>query len=524
MMKLFLLAVSVSALIGVVTPSRVFKKPNLEDQTYWRSLGDTDLREAMRAALQQNWGVAKNVILFVGDGMGITPTVAARIYKGQQKTQTSGEEGYLAWERFANNGMLKNYLIDRQVADSAASATAYLTGVKANYFTLGVDHTVKLDNCLSSLNSKSWLPSVLEWAQIDGKDTGFVTTTRVTHATPAALYAKSANRDWECDTKLGKYGHGCRDIAKQLIEDTPGRNIRVILGGGRHPLGAAPGLPDKWSCARGDGRNLTQEWLQHHRAFGRNAQYVTNTQELLNVNVRETDYLMGLFANTHMDYETDRDTTPLGQPSLANMTATAINMLSKNKHGYFLMVEGGRIDHALHITQPKRAMEEILSLEEAVQTAMSLVNDQETLLIVTADHSHVMTINGYPLRGNDILGVADTSNVDFLPYNTLMFANGPGYKYYVKQNNVSRVDPRIENTTGLGYVSPAGVPKLDGTETHSGDDVAIYATGPMSHLFHRVHEQTYVAHAMGLAACIGPHSKNCHRPIPNNNILTPIQR
>ncbi|CAL4117468.1 unnamed protein product, partial [Meganyctiphanes norvegica] len=511
MVHFLLVAVSLGSVLQNVAPSKVFQKPNLEDQTYWRSLGDTDLREAMRAALHQNWGVAKNVILFVGDGMGITPTVAARIYKGQQRTQTSGEEGYLVWERFAHNAMLKNYLIDRQVADSAASATAYLTGVKANYFTLGVDHSVKLDNCHASLNPKSWLPSVIDWAQLAGKHTGFVTTTRVTHATPAALYAKTANRDWECDTKLGQYGHGCRDIARQLVENSPGRDIRVILGGGRHPLGAAGGLPEKWSCARGDGRNLTNEWIQNHQAFGRKASYVTNTQELLNVNIRDTDYLMGLFADSHMAYETDRDTTPIGQPSLANMTATAINMLSKNQDGYFLMIEGGRIDHALHITEPKRAMEEILSLEDAVQTAMSLINDKETLLIVTADHSHVMTINGYPLRGNDILGIADTSNVDFLPYNTLMFANGPGVKYYVKQNNVSRVDPRIENTAALGYVAPAGVPKINGTETHSGDDVAVYATGPMSHLFHRVHEQSYVAHAMGFAACIGPHSKNCHR-------------
>nr|XP_045602751.1 alkaline phosphatase-like isoform X1 [Procambarus clarkii] len=501
-------------MLATCTTAKVFPVPTTEDTAHWHQLGWSDLQEAITVASSNNWNVAKNVIFFLGDGMGIVASTAARIYKGQKHGGHSGEEGSLTWERFPHTALLKTYTLDEQIPDSAATATAFFTGSKVNQNTIGLDGTVFKDQCIASLNPKTWQTSILDWAQKAGKHTGFVTTTRVTHATPAALYAHSPNREWECDAKLGKLGHGCRDIAKQLVEDAPGRDVKVMLGGGRFPLGATSGVAtDKWSCLRRDNRNLTNEWLLQKKAYGNNAQYVQNKQQLMDLDTEETDYLIGLFSDSNMDYEIDRDDGPSGQPSLTNMTSVAIKILSKNKHkGFFLVVEGGRIDHAMHNTQPLRALEDIVALEEAVRTALSMVNLSETLIIVTADHSHVMTINGYAKRGNDILGIGHTpSDIDNLLHTTLMFTNGIAYNHYWNGTKVTRPDVRRENTSMLGYQPLSAIPMT--YETHSGDDVAAYAIGPMSHLLHRMHEQSYVAHVMGFAACIGPYTGNCTRPI-----------
>ncbi|XP_053648046.1 alkaline phosphatase-like [Cherax quadricarinatus] len=498
--------------LRIHTGAQVFPVPGTEDTAHWHHLGWSDLQDAILTASSNNWNIAKNVVFFLGDGMGVVASTAARIYKEQKRHRRSGEEGYLAWERFPHTALLKVYTLNEQIPDSAATATAFFTGSKANQYTLGLDSTVFKNQCVKSLNPCRWQTSILDWAQKAGKHTGFVTTTRVTHATPAALYAHSPNRDWECDTKLGKLGHGCRDIAKQLVENAPGKDVKVILGGGRFPLGASTGIPDKLNCVRGDHRNLTHEWLMHKRAFGYKAEYVQNKQHLMSIDTDKTDNLIGLFSDTNMDYEIDRDKGPSGQPSLANMTSVAIKILSKNRHkGFFLMVEGGRIDHAMHETQPLRAFEEIVAFEDALNTALSMVDLSETLVIVTADHSHVMTINGYAKRGNNILGIGSTpSDIDNLPYTTLMFTNGIAYNHYWNGSKVTRPDVRKENTTQPGYQPLSAVPL--GYETHAGEDVAAYAIGPMSHLLHRLHEQSYIAHVMSFAACIGPYKLNCTRP------------
>ncbi|XP_071535264.1 alkaline phosphatase-like [Panulirus ornatus] len=502
----------VLSLLGICAKARVFPVPEDEDSAYWHRLGWSDLQSAMDTATSNNWNVAKNVVFFLGDGMGITTSTAARIYKEQKRNGHSGEEGYLAWERFPHTALIKTYALDQQIPDSAATATAFFTGSKANKFTLGLDSSVFQDQCMASLNPSTWQTSVLTWAQKAGKHTGFVTTTRVTHATPAALYAHIPNRDWECDTKLGKPGHGCRDIAKQLVEDAPGRDINVIMGGGRFPMGASTGVPEKENCLRADRRNLTNEWLQKKQSQGWSAKYVQNTQQLLDTDTTKTDNLIGLFSDTHLDFETDRDLEPLGQPSLANMTSVAIKILSKNKQkGFFLMVEGGRIDHAMHNTEPLRALEEVLAFEDALTTALSILDLSETLLIVTADHSHVMTINGYANRGNNILGIGNSpSDIDSLPYTTLMFTNGIAYDHYWNGTQVTRPDVRKKRITEPGYKSLSAVPLK--YETHGGEDVATYAIGPMSHMFHRMHEQSYVAHVIAFATCIGPYEENCARP------------
>ncbi|XP_071524104.1 alkaline phosphatase-like [Panulirus ornatus] len=497
--------VTLSLVVTVQTQQFMF-----EARQHWWDLAQNELAAALN--VRDNWNVAKNVILFLGDGMGVTANTAARIYKGQ-KMGMSGEEGHLIWERFPNVGLLKTYTVDRQVPDSAATATAFLCGVKGNFFTIGVDPAVTLGDCAASRNPIYHTSSILQWAQEAGKDTGIVTTTRVTHATPAATYAHTAHRDWECDSELRQLGIGCKDIADQLVTDNPGRNIKVILGGGRQSFGAGLGPFVNTTCGRADGRDLTQEWLHDKVRNGFSAQYVTTAGEMDSVNPEDTDFLLGLFADSHIPFELERQAGFTGSPSLRDMTLTALRFLKKSSNGYFLLVEGGRIDHGLHDNRPYLALEESVAMDSAVAAALEEVDLEDTLVVVTADHSHVMTINGYPRRGSDILGMTgDLSLIDGLPYTTLMFTNGPGYNYSTDGIRVLRHDPSAMNTRDIAYRSLAAVPTPPILETHGGEDVAIWAAGPMAHLFHRTHEQHYVAHAMAYSACVGPSAGRCERP------------
>ncbi|KAK3866893.1 hypothetical protein Pcinc_027603 [Petrolisthes cinctipes] len=361
--------------------------------------------------------------------MGVTVNTAGRILKGQ-KAGRSGEEGYLAWERFPNTALLKTYLLDKQVADSAGSATAFLCGVKGNYETIGVTGRVRAADCYSSREGANRVDSILKWAQDAGKDTGLVTTTQVTHATPAGLYAKTAQRKWMCDTRAKKEGGGrCKDIARQLVEDSPGKDMKVVLGGGRQMMGA-PLEHSYTSCRRGDGRNLVEEWRQEKERLGERTTYVTNTGELLNVDLNTTDNLMGLFAENTLPYHLDRQEGPQGTPSLLQMTEAALAILSKGPRGFFLMVEAGHVDKGLHQNKAVKALEEVVQLDEAVSMALTTLNLEDTLILVTADHSHTLTLNGYPPRGNDIFGVSNLEDVtDELPHSTLMFSMGQGYNY-----------------------------------------------------------------------------------------------
>ncbi|XP_071521133.1 alkaline phosphatase-like [Panulirus ornatus] len=497
----------VSAVLPLVS-SHVPHFASKETQLWW-DLGQNEVASALN--VRHNWNVAKNVIMFLGDGMGITANTAARIYKGQ-KNGMNGEEGYLTWERFPTAALLKTYNIDKQVPDSAATATAYLSGVKANSRTLGVNSAVEFGDCAASKNSENHVSSILQWAQDAGMSTGIVTTTRVTHATPAALYAHSPHRNWECDGKLGEDGAGCKDIADQLINDSPGKNVKVILGGGRQALGAGlDPASNGTTCTRQDDRNLAHEWLAHKTAGGHTAKYITTAEDLKKVDTKNTDYLLGLFADSHMPFVVELEEGQTEVPSLEEMALKAIEMLKKSKEGFFLLVEGGRIDHGLHKNSPHRAVEEAVAMDRAVAAALKEVDLEETLVLVTADHSHVLTINGYPDRGNDILGITGKeSNVDGLNYTTLMFTTGPGFNYSTENMTVTRHDVTLMDTRDLEYKSVAAVPMT--SETHGGEDVAVWATGPMAHLFHRTHEQNYVAHVMAYAACVGPSQSKCERP------------
>ncbi|XP_063589223.1 alkaline phosphatase, tissue-nonspecific isozyme-like [Penaeus indicus] len=481
----------------------------VEDRAYWYAQAKSQLDDILAARRASN-GYAKNVILFVGDGMGVATVTAGRILKGQ-KEGLSGEEYRLSFEKFPYVALAKTYNIDAQVGGSSACATALMCGVKANVNTVGLDSRGKFEDCRSSFTAG--VTSIIDWAQKHGKSTGIVTNTRLTHGTPSALYARSPSRYWEDDAKVPVHAHAtCKDIARQLVENEPGRNINVLLGGGRRhwiPLTEFDREERDQRGRRTDGRNLLDAWVHDKKTRDLHAEYVWNKAQFDSVDPRYTDYLLGIFGYSHLDFEVDRNKGPTGDPSLVEMTVKAIQILRKNPHGFFLMVEAGRIDHAHHHNNGRRALEEIGALDEAVRNALNITQPSETLLVLTADHSHVFTFGGDNTpRGHPVMGFdKETSDLDGKPYTTLLYGNGPGYAHTTP---TGRQDLTGFNTQDINFVQQAAVPRK--YETHGGEDVPVYAYGPGAHLFSGTIEQTYIAHAIAHAACIAEDNSHCEKP------------
>lgn len=468
-------------------------EPLEESASTWRLHGREQLDFAMQnAARAAENAHAKNVILFIGDGMGMSTVTAAGMFKG-------GEGHRLLFERFPFTGLSKTYSVNKQVGDSAATGTAFLTGVKTRNAVLGLDGSVEPESCVGRGGGAD-LDSLATMAQAAGRVAGVVTTTRITHATPGALYAKIGFRDWECDSKKPV---GCQimDIARQLVEELPGRELKVILGGGQKQLGFTPATfddktDDSGSCGRADSRNLTELWLKQ----GGRRLLVSSRDQLMDADLSKVDYLMGLFSNGHIPYVGERRPE---HPSLVDMTTQAVKMLSKNKKGFFLLVEGGRVDHAHHANRARQSLMEAVELEEAVSAALALTNRKDTLVVVTADHSHTLTISGYPEHGNDIMGLAQEPNAT--AYETLSYANGPSF--YDHRSNSSGVNNTWNDVSQMNRSSAkyrSFSPRYLADETHGGEDVPVYAVGPGSFLFTGAYEQNYIAHAIAYVARIGP--------------------
>jgi alkaline phosphatase len=456
-------------------------------------------------AVQPNMNQAKNVIIFISDGADPVVHTSARIFDGQQKGMT-GEENVLSFETFPNVALVKTYNVNAQVPDSAGTATAWNTGVKTDIGVLGVDADVTYDDCASQKGNE--VTTLFEFAEAAGMATGTVSTARITHATPAGNYAHTANRDWESDSDLSEEAvkDGCTDIATQLVDFPYGDGIDVALGGGRRAfLPETMADPEDADATgnRADGKDLTAAWLQKP-----NSSYVWNQEGFDAVDAATTDHLLGLFERSHMEYETDRADDTAGEPSLTEMTMKAIDILSKNPNGYVLQVESGRIDHALHAGNAYRALNEEVEYSKTIQATLDKVNLEDTLIIVTSDHGHVMTFAGYPTRGNPILGLVNDSEGggaitladDGKPYTTLGFMNGPG-SIYARDGYTTRIAQRPDltdvDTADKDYLQPALVPL--GSETHGGSDVAAYAIGPRSFLVRGVIEQNYLFHVIDYA-------------------------
>ncbi|OQV26258.1 Alkaline phosphatase, tissue-nonspecific isozyme [Hypsibius exemplaris] len=470
-----------------------------ESPNEWIKIANAELERALKTEriIQR----PKNVVFFLGDGMGIATSTGARIYKGQINGR-NGEEGSLTFEKFPHVGLSKTYNDDAQVPDSAGSATAFFSGQKAALGVIGLNSNARYGNCSSAQGNH--ITSILEWAQKAGKATGIVTTTRITHATPAGTYAHTPDRDWETYVNGSDDADraGCKDIARQLVEDLPGRDIRVIFGGGElHFL--PTNETDSWSKnltgLRQDGRNLIKEWRIRKMAagHGNRSRTISTGAQLNALNASQTDFVLGLFAPSHLSFDLLRANHTPKQPTIHEMTKKAIEILQKNEDGFFLMIEGGRIDHGHHDNHAKLAFHDTVAFDAAVEVALEMLPDNDTLFVVTSDHSHTIRIGGWPGRGESILkGQGVNMGSDGLPFLTLSYANGPSA---ANNANGSR-----RNLTGLAtdvdvFQQDALVPLK--YETHGGEDVAIYAKGPFAHLFHTLHEQHYIPVAIDYAAC-----------------------
>lgn len=500
---------------GVTVDVPAVAHPQGETPAWWYRNG-----AAKAAANGAMAGKARNVILFLGDGMSLTTVAAARILDGQRKGNP-GEENLLSWERFAATALSKTYNTDSQTPDSAGTMTAISTGVKTHMGAIAVSAGNRND-CADSRGKG--LLSWLALADSAGLATGVVTTTRITHATPAATYAQVPERDWESDADLPEtaVAAGCRDIAQQLLSASRyGRGPQVVLGGGRGAFTTVEQRDPEYDDRVGlrlDGRNLVGEWQRAHPQGA----YVWNAAQLRAA--AGAPALLGLFEPDHMQYDHDRKRGTDGEPSLAEMTGTAIQTLAREPNGFVLMVEGGRIDHAHHAGNAYRALDETIALSDAVRTAVETA-PKDTLIIVTADHAHTLNFVGYPVRGNPILGkVRGTGGEDGdrsqyardllgLPYTTLSYANGPGYTGASNAqpagakrfpHGPASIDPAQGrpdlteiDTLAPDYLQEALVPTK--AETHGGEDVGIWATGPGSEAFRGTLEQNVIYHVIAQA-------------------------
>ena len=416
----------------------------------------------------------KNVIFFLGDGMGMTTQTAARIYK-------VGEDGELTMDTLPETAFIKTYSNNAQVTDSAPSMAAYMTGVKMNNEVIsmtpetsafdvatGKDYLNGADSTCPATGNGKAVPTLLEIAKAAGMGTGAVTTTRVTHATPATTYSHVCHRDGE------------NTIAAQAVPGGPefnaalGDGLDVLLGGGRQFF-----LPTAAGGKRTDGRDLTAEF----KAKGYT--YVKNKTEF--DAAASSGKLVGLFTSSHMSYDIDRD--PALEPSLAEMTTKAIDILSKNQKGFFLMVEGGRIDHALHETTAQKALQDTAAFDDAIKAAIDKMklSDPElknTLIVVTADHDHTLVLNGYAARtgkttGSNpgVLGLLKSFVNNALsldsggnPFTIIGFGNGENRP----ATRTALTDAQVADKT---YHQEAAIPMAAGSETHGGTDVFLGAIG-----------------------------------------------
>lgn len=394
----------------------------------------------------------KNVILMIPDGFGPASVTMARdfsqVYRGTHK---------LALDEFLV-GTCRTYATDARVTDSAAGATAYASGIKTFNGAIGVD---KEGNLVSTL---------LEAAEVAGMATGLVATSRITHATPAAFSAHVPSRASE------------EDIATQQIT----KGIEVFFGGGLREF-----LPKANGGKRSDERNLIEE------SKAKNLNIALNISDFRNI---QTIPAIALLAQDHLDYEIDRTGN---QPNLLEMTEKALELLGNSPNGFFLMIEGSRIDHAGHANDPQTHVREIIAYDEAVAKVLAFAKqDGNTLVVSVADHE-----TGGMTLGRD-------GNYKWFP-EVLQNVKASSEKMAEEIKNGASVDSVLKQLGGLtdlkpeeieavqsqinsanGYALPNAISALISkraligwtTGGHTAVDVNLYAFGPGYEQFYGNHE------------------------------------
>ena len=493
-----ILAMTLVISFGCLAMSQAaWAEPKLPTENIWYQNAMAELKKKENQ-LRPNRQRAKNIILMISDGNGIATNYATRLYVGQQ-AGGYGEEYVLPQETLPYLALSKTYNTNAQTPDSAGSATAMLSGVKTRSGVIGADARVARGNCAALERGR--VASFGEIMAARGKSVGVISTARITHATPAAVYAHSADRDFEDDSEIPQ---GCEqaDIASQLVAAMKNGIVDVALGGGRRHFVPRRALDViNHTARRKDKRNLLKDMKDSGFLV------LSDKQDFDKADFSASP-VIGLFNPTHMSFEHDRQTRKIDEPSLAAMTEKTIEKLQKNENGYFLMIEGGRVDHANHGANLHRAVTDGKAFADAVAKVMQMTNPADTLLIVTADHGHTLTFNGYCGRGSPITGLCyeidptgekhkETANRarDDKPYSVAAYMNGMtsildedddfhGTRARLTAEKARRPNMRQEALVPTAY------------ETHSGLDVAIYASGPFAYLLNGTVEQNYIFNVM----------------------------
>jgi alkaline phosphatase len=384
----------------------------------------------------------RNVILLIGDGMSHATLTAARVYK-------VGPNGNLTMDTLEHSGYVSTHSLNSLVTDSAAAGTAIATGQKTN------------NDVIAMLPNGTELKSILDIAARDmGKSTGLVTTSEITHATPAAFGASTIDRDnWN-------------DIATDYIYES---KPNILLGGGSRYW-----TDDTVNGSHRTVARLMAQGLNESEAMADDGllddaqrqgyQVIQTAQELMNLNMtslfRNGTKILGLFAPSHMAYEYDRAGKSPNEPHLVNMTRAAIEYLSQDLNGFFLMVEGARIDHSNHANDVVRTIHDTIAFDEAVRVALDFQKkNPNTLVIVTSDHDCGGMAVEWPYGEFPPAGAIPIKDMDNLPnphggvwtsnhhtaVDVPIMATGPG---------AERVSGRMDNTNifEIMHISLRGPP------------------------------------------------------------------
>ncbi len=444
---------------------------------------------------------AKNVILFVGDGMSLQAREIARVLS---KGITEGKyNDLLNMEKLDNMALITTSGYDSIVTDSANSASAYATGHKSVVNAMGV-----YENCTKDPFDDPKVENIIELAKrTRGMATGIVSTANITDATPAAMLAHTRRRAEQ------------NFIAADMLNEK--HRPDVIMGGGsRHflPLGT-PGSKRK------DSVNVIQSFEDLGYSFSGTKTELENTPA-------NADKILGLYQLNNMNVYIDREVTKNAkvlkgfddQPGLVEMTQKAIDTLSKNPNGFFLMVEGACIDKQLHVLDWQRAAYDNIEMDKAVGVAQKFAaKDNDTLIIVVADHAHGASITGtyHELDGKTgreaVRTYADAKwptfedrDGDGYPDNpdpsvtlAVQFANHPDCNENYKFKAVP-TDPAIMGKDGKAIANPqisgellrGDIPASADQEVHSADDIVLNAGGPGSEYFKGVMDNTEVFFGM----------------------------
>lgn len=346
----------------------------------------------------------RNVVLMIGDGLGINHLTAARL-------AFFGGRPELNLDQMEATAFALTASADQAVTDSAAAATALAGGVLTANGRTGV------------LPDGTPIRSLLEINRDEGRSVGIVTTARVTDATPAAFYAHVALRDFE------------QEIAAQLVENPPD----LVLGGGSDRFGAHP-----FTCAPKPGSLLED-------AVSRGVHYVRSSEELNDLPAEGP--ILGLFMPGHLSYAGDRLPT---EPTLTEMTRTALHWLAADPEGFFLVVEGAKIDKAAHANLLPETLAEIREFDEAVGVVLKFAAaDGETLVVVTADHE----TGGLGIVGGDAGGQGlrlRWLTTDHTGSAVPLYAYGPGSELFRGTLTHPDVARRIASVLGIDHFPQVG--------------------------------------------------------------------